>query len=134
MNSIHVFNDTDINGLAGAVSERLSAGGFLEGTIGNHENDRVAESQVQAAAADDPGAQAVATTLGGLAVMSDPSIPPGTVRVVLADDYAGPGSGLDGTLPTAQSVQDMSAEVTDEPTPLVSPVITAGSDDTKCVN
>ena len=132
--TVDVFNDTDINGLAGAVSERLSAGGFLEGTIGNHENDRVAESQVQAAAADDPGAQAVATTLGGLAVMSDPSIPPGTVRVVLADDYAGPGSGLDGTLPTAQSVQDMSAEVTDEPTPLVSPVITAGSDDPKCVN
>ncbi len=48
--TVDVFNDTDINGLAGAVSERLSAGGFLEGTIGNHESDRVAESQVQAAA------------------------------------------------------------------------------------
>ena len=51
-------------------------------------------SQVQAAKADDLGAQAVAKELGGLPVVEDASVPPGSVRVVLAADYTGPGSGL----------------------------------------
>jgi hypothetical protein len=131
-----VINDTDINGLAGAVSERLSAVGFTAGTTGNNDKTKVVESQVQAATADDLGAQAVAQDLGGLPIVADSSIPPGTVRVVLADDYAGPGSGLDGTLPTSAMVDQQSADdaVTAVDAPLVSPVITAGSNDPKCVN
>jgi len=131
-----VVNDTEINGLAGAVSERLSAFGFAAGAIGNNDKTKVSQSQVQAANSDDLGAQAVAKDLGGLPVVADSSIPPGTVRVVLADDYAGPGSGLDGTLPTAATVaqesSDTGTSVTDAPPP--SPVITAGSNDPKCVN
>jgi LCP family protein required for cell wall assembly len=131
-----VINDTDINGLAGAVSERLSAVGFTAGTTGNNDKTKVAESQVQAATADDLGAQAVSKDLGGLPVVADASIPPGTVRVVLADDYAGPGSGLDGTLPTSAMVDQQSADdaATAVDAPLASPVITAGSNDPKCVN
>ena len=94
-----VINDSEINGLAGAVSDRLAAKGFGLGTIGNNDRAKVAESQVQAPAADDIGAQAVARELGGLPVVADPAVPAGTVRVVLTEDYAGPGSGLDGTLP-----------------------------------
>ena len=131
-----VVNDTEINGLAGAVSERLTAFGFAAGAIGNNETTKVSESQVQAATSDDLGAQAVAKDLGGLPIVADSSIPPGTVRVVLADDYAGPGSGLDGTLPTAATVNQESSDIgitsTDAPPP--SPVITAGSNDPKCVN
>lgn len=131
-----VVNDTEINGLAGAVSDRLSALGFGTGAIGNNDKAKVSESQVQAATSDDLGAQAVAKDLGGLPVVADSSIPPGTVRVVLADDYAGPGSGLDGTLPTAAPVElessDIEAASADAPPP--SPVITAGSNDPKCVN
>jgi hypothetical protein len=131
-----VVNDTEINGLAGAVSDRLSALGFGTGAIGNNDKTKVSESQVQAATSDDLGAQAVARDLGGLPVVADSSIPPGTVRVVLADDYAGPGSGLDGTLPTAAPVElessDIEAASADAPSP--SPVITAGSNDPKCVN
>lgn len=91
-----VFNDTDINGLASAVSQVLSAKGFAAGTVGNNEGAHVTGSQVQAAKADDLGAQAVAKDLGGLPVVADASVPAGTVRVVLANDYTGPGSGLDG--------------------------------------
>jgi LCP family protein required for cell wall assembly len=131
-----VVHDTEINGLAGAVSDRLSALGFGTGAIGNNDKTKVNESQVQAATSDDLGAQAVARDLGGLPVVADSSIPPGTVRVVLADDYAGPGSGLDGTLPTAAPVElessDIEAASADAPSP--SPVITAGSNDPKCVN
>jgi hypothetical protein len=91
---------------------------------------------VQAATADDLGAQAVAKDLGGLPIVADSSIPPGTVRVVLADDYAGPGSGLDGTLPTSAMVDQQSADdaATAVDAALASPVITAGSNDPKCVN
>jgi LCP family protein required for cell wall assembly len=131
-----VVNDTEINGLAGAVSDRLSAMGFAAGTIGNSDKTKVDESQVQAATSDDLGAQAVARDLGGLPIVADSSIPTGTVRVVLADDYAGPGSGLDGTLPTAATVEQESSDIeamsADAPPP--SPVITAGSNDPKCVN
>ena len=128
--TVDVVNDTDINGLAGAVSERLTAIGFRGGAIGNNEAAKVTETQVLAAAVDDPGAEAVAKELGGLPVKADPAIPAGTVRVVLAADYQGPGSGLDGTLPTAATVQDAAAEAA----PLPSPVITAGPDDPRCVN
>lgn len=132
-----VINDSEINGLAGAVSDRLGARGFMIGTVGNNDGAKVTESQVQASAADDVGAQAVARELGGLPVVADPAIAAGSVRVVLTEDYAGPGSGLDGTLPTGETVDKAAAdtgETLDEQAPPPSPVITAGSDDPKCVN
>jgi len=129
-----VVNDTDINGLAGAVSEALSAKGFTTGKLGNNEADHVASSQVQATRADDLGAQAVAKALS-LPVVVNPAVGPGTVRVVLAADYTGPGSGLDGTDLTAGNVDPAAATPTDESNaPPPSPIITAGSDDPECVN
>ncbi|MBU3749327.1 MAG: LytR family transcriptional regulator [Mycobacterium sp.] len=130
---VDVVNDTDINGLAGAVSDRLTAAGFSGGTVGNNDKAKVTETQVLAATAEDPGAEAVATELGGLPITVDPSIPAGSVRVVLAEDYRGPGSGLDGTLPTAATVRDAAAEAP-VVAPPPSPVITAGPDDPRCVN
>jgi len=143
-----VINDSKINGLAGAVSDRLSAKGFKAGKIGNNDGDPVGESQVQAAKSDDPGAKAVARELGDLPVIVDTSIPPGTVRVVLTKDYEGPGSGLDGTLPKSgagsadgadsetlsKAASQISEAATAAAAPPPSPVITAGSDDPKCVN
>ena len=134
-----VVNDSDINGLASAVSDRLGVKGFTIGEVGNNEKSKVTESQVQAPAEDDLGAQAVAKELGGLPIVADASIPAGTVRVVLAEDYDGPGSGLDGTLPTgelsAEETVAKSSGTTDTGTvaPPPSPVITAGSDDPRCV-
>ena len=129
-----VVNDSEINGLAAAVSEVLSAKGFTAGNVGNNDKDHVIKSQVQAAKDDDLGAQAVAKELGGLPVVADGSIPAGTVRVVLASDYTGPGSGLDGTLPTAATVNQAAGQAGDQAPPPPSPIITAGSNDPKCVN
>jgi len=132
-----VINDSDINGLASAVADRLGAKGFVIGTIGNNDKARVTESQVQAPADGDLGAQAVATELGDLPIVVDSSLAPGTVRVVLTEDYTGPGSGLDGTLPTGETVSKASSDIaegTGAQAPPPSPVITAGSDDPKCVN
>ena len=140
--SAEVINDSDINGLAGAVSDRLGARGFTIGTVGNNDRAKVTESQVQAPAEGDQGAQAVAAELGGLPIVVDSAVAPGTVRVVLTEDYTGPGSGLDGTLPTGATIDksaqdiagDTSADSLADQAPLPSQVFTAGAADPKCVN
>lgn len=130
-----VINATDINGLAAAVSAALTNNGFASGPVGNHDEGVLETSQVLAEKVDDLGAQAVAKDLGGLPVVADPTVAPGTVRVVLGNDYTGPGSGLDGTDPTLQTADPAASESTGEDAPPApSPIITAGSDNPDCVN
>jgi LytR cell envelope-related transcriptional attenuator len=128
-----VVNDSDINGLAAAVSHVLTNKGFTPGDVGNNEAGHVTSSQVQAAKADDLGAQAVSKELGGLPVVENPSVSPGSVRVVLAGDYTGPGSGLDGSDPTLATADPAASGSTDSE-PASSPILTAGSNDPECVN
>ena len=128
-----VVNDSDINGLAAAVSHVLTNKGFTPGDVGNNEAGHVTSSQVQAAKADDLGAQAVSKELGGLPIVEDSSVAPGWVRVVLAGDYTGPGSGLDGSDPLLSTI-DPTVTGSTETAPPPSPIITAGSDDPQCVN
>jgi LytR cell envelope-related transcriptional attenuator len=130
----NVVNDTDINGLAAAVSDLLSSKGFATGTVGNNDAGHVQSSQVRAAKTEDLGAQAVAKELGGLPVVSDTSLAPGSVKVVLANDYTGPGSGLSGSgtiMPARLSDQ---GATTDPNAPASSPILTAGSDKPECIN
>jgi LCP family protein required for cell wall assembly len=128
-----VVNASDVNGLASAVSQVLTTKGFSAGSTGNHEGAPVSNSQVQAAKADDLGAQEVSKDLGGLPIVEDASVAPGTVRVVLTADYTGPGSGLDGIDPTLSTADPVAAD-SPEVDPLASPIITAGSNDPECVN
>jgi LCP family protein required for cell wall assembly len=132
--TVDVVNDTDINGLAAAVSQVLTNKGFTTGSVGNNDAGHVTGSQVQAAKADDLGAQAVSKELGGLPVVENTSVAPGSARVVLANDYTGPGSsGLDPTLDTVDPAAAGSTDSTDsEPAP--SPILTAGANDPECVN
>lgn len=131
-----VVNDSDINGLAASVSEVLTAKGFVEGTVGNNEAERVASSQIRAAKVDDLGAQAVSKELGNLPIVEDPSMAPGSVKVVLTSDYTGPGSGLGNEVSSGDStdsVNSAAASATDTPLP-APPIITAGSDGPECVS
>lgn len=131
-----VVNDSDINGLAASVSEVLTAKGFVEGNVGNNEAERVASSQIRAAKIDDIGAQAVSKELGNLPVVEDPSMAPGSVKVVLASDYTGPGSGLGNEVSSGDStdaVDPAAVSSTDVPLP-APPIITAGSDGPECVS
>src|ERR1700684_2605454 len=131
--SASVLNDTDINGLAASVSEVLTSKGFNTGAVGNNDTAHVSRSQVQATNADDVGAKAIAKELGGLPVIASTSVPQGTVRVVLGNDYTGPGSGLgDGGSRTLAGPRDLRADEPDAPPP--SPVLTAGSEHPECVN
>ncbi len=137
--TVDVLNDSDVNGLAAAVSDVLSGKGFIGGQVGNNESERVSDSQVRAAKEDDLGAQAVSKDLGGLPIVADPAVPEGTVRVVLAGDYVGPGSGLEGSPDYGGDTADPAAADTaaagsGDASPPPSPIITAGSDDPKCVN
>lgn len=135
--TVEVVNDSDINGLAASVSAVLTNKGFNPGPIGNHEGGHVSGSQVQAVKADDLGAQAVAKQLGGLPVVVNASVRPGTVRVVVTADYTGPGSGLDGSDPTQATMDPAAGTASDSgnsETPPPSPIITAGSNDPQCVN
>ncbi|MGF2953217.1 LCP family protein [Mycobacterium sp. THU-M116] len=131
-----VVNDTDINGLAAAVSDVLSAKGFTTGSVGNNTGGHVKGSQVRAAKSDDVGAQAVARQLGGLPVVADASIAPGTVRVVLSGDYSGPGSGLSGGVNSQVAAAQVSnaGGSTDPDVPAPSPILTAASDKPDCIN
>ncbi|GAB7071608.1 LCP family protein [Mycobacterium hodleri] len=131
-----VVNDSDINGLAASVSEVLTGKGFVAGNVGNNEAERVASSQIRAAKTDDLGAQAVSKELGNLPVVEDPSMAPGSVKVVLASDYTGPGSGLGNEVAsgdaTGSTVDPAAASSTDAPLP-APPIITAGADGPECV-
>ncbi|ORV93820.1 LytR family transcriptional regulator [Mycobacterium interjectum] len=131
-----VVNDTDINGLAAAVSEVLSSKGFAAGTVGNNDGGHVKSSQVRAAKTDDLGAQQVAKELGGLPVVADPAVAAGTVRVVLANDYTGPGSGLSGggSVVPARVSNAGALPAQDPNVPAPSPILTAGSDKPECIN
>ena len=132
--TVEVVNATDINGLASAVSDVLVSQGFTPGEVGNLDGGgAVAGSQVRVAKTDDLGAAAVAKALGNLPIVEDPSVPTGSVRVVLANDYTGPGSGLGTDLPTEVTADPAGSQSTDAPPP-PSPIITAGSDDPQCVN
>jgi LCP family protein required for cell wall assembly len=130
----NVVNDTDINGLAAAVSDVLSSKGFSTGTVGNNEGGHVKASQVRAAKTDDLGAQEVAKELGGLPVVADTSIAPGSVKVVLANDYTGPGSGLSGTGSIMPARASNPGSAADPNVPAPSPILTAGSDKPECIN
>jgi LCP family protein required for cell wall assembly len=134
--TVNVVNDTDINGLASAVSDVLNSKGFTAGTVGNNDGGHVQGSQVRATKTDDLGAQQVGKELGGLPVVADASMPAGSVRVVLANDYTGPGSGLSGG-PTTQVLpaRASNAGAAADPTaPPPSPILTAGSDKPECIN
>ncbi len=132
--SADVVNDTDINGLAAAVSNVLTSKGFSAGTVGNNDGGHVKSSQVRAAKSDDLGAQQISKELGGLPVVTDASIPQGSVRVVLANDYTGPGSGLSGGGPTGQVTPALASNPGSPNAPPPSPVLTAGSDKPECIN
>jgi LCP family protein required for cell wall assembly len=130
-----VVNDTDINGLAAAVSDVLSAKGFAPGTVGNNDGGHVKTSQVRAAKSDDLGAKEISKELGGLPVVADTSLAPGAVRVVLANDYSGPGSGLSGDATIMPAKVSTAGAVTAEAgVPAPSPILTAGSDKPECIN
>ena len=129
-----VVNDTNINGLASAVSDVLSAKGFAAGTVGNNDKEHVTKSQVQAPGADDLGAQAVARTSADCRWSRTTRSPRATSGWCWPATTPAPGPASRAASPTAATVDQAAGQAGDADPPPPSPVITAGSDDPKCVN
>ncbi len=124
---VSVYNSSTISGLANAVAQELLGLGYTQGSVGNYSGGPVSQSQVRAPSASDPGAKAVAAALGGVPVVSDPSIATGAVSVVLTSDYAGPGSG------SGDVIDFGSTSTSATPVP-PAPPIAAAEDGPTCVN
>jgi LCP family protein required for cell wall assembly len=124
---VSVYNSSTVSGLANAVAQELLDLGYIQGSVGNYSGGPVSQSQVRASSASDPGAKAVAAALGGVPVVSDPSIATGAVSVVLTSDYAGPGSG------SGDVIDFGSTSTSATPVP-PAPPIAAAEDGPTCVN
>ncbi|MFQ6229199.1 LCP family protein [Nocardia sp. NPDC002869] len=124
---VSVYNSSTISGLANAVAQELLGLGYTQGSVGNYSGGPVSQTQVRAPSASDPGAKAVAAALGGVPVVSDPSIATGAVSVVLTSDYAGPGSG------SGDVIDFGSTSTSATPVP-PAPPIAAAEDGPTCVN
>lgn len=122
-----VYNASGTGGLAGQAASTLTGKGFRTGTVDNWIGGPVQSSRVLAVSSGDPKARAVAKALGGLPVVSEPGLAEGTVRVVLAGDYSGPGSA------TGTTTLDSASSTTMTPVP-PAPPIDAGKNGPKCVN
>jgi LCP family protein required for cell wall assembly len=128
--SVSVVNTTVIDGLAARVSGSLSELGY---GVGDLLTDPAAAytSHVAAGSADDPVAFAVSDALGGLPVQVDPAVPPGAVRVVLAEDYSGPT----GDASTTESLSPGTTTYAPLPPSIAQrPTFDAGGSDVPCVN
>ena len=132
-----VVNDTDINGLAASVSEVLTGKGF---TAGASATTRPNTSRAARSRPPSPTISAPRRSPRNWATCrssQDASVAPGSVRVILASDYTGPGSGLGIRRSLGHRLPDRrsgSRRVHRTAPPPPSPIITAGSDDPECVN
>ncbi|MGH3977656.1 MAG: LCP family protein, partial [Pseudonocardiaceae bacterium] len=88
--TVDVLNASGLNGLAGRVSEQLTAQGFGAGMVGNA--DPRAGTVIRHASGEADRGGTVADALGGVPVEEDPDLAPGTVQVYLGEDYTGPGT------------------------------------------
>ncbi|MEE2032468.1 LCP family protein [Rhodococcus chondri] len=135
--TVDVANAGSVAGLASQVSSALSSEGYVEGEVGNHTGAAVTTSTVYGSDADSDETRAVAAALGGLDTATDSTLADGTVRVVLAGDYSGPGSssysGTNTTSTAPGGTELMPAGASATPAP-AAPPIDAGSTGPRCVN
>ncbi|GAB16965.1 putative LytR family transcriptional regulator [Gordonia effusa NBRC 100432] len=124
--TVDVVNAGTIDGLAANVGNILSSKGFQTGkTSTSTANDR--DSVVYTHSKGD-ASQTLARDLGNLTVREDASLPENTMRVVLTNTFAGPGSIAD-TGPSSDASQAAASAKPKAPAP-----ISAGTDGPVCVN
>ena len=89
-------------------------------------------SQVVAADENDSAARELARALGGLPVSANPNLEPGSIALVIADDYTGPGAlDADNQVEFQEPVGTPGADFGEAE---VAPEITAGGSGPRCVN
>jgi hypothetical protein len=99
---VHVRNGSGVDGLAGQVLDRLTALGFVRGTMDNAPDTE--ESVVRHRDSDD-AAEAVAEQLGGFEVEQDDTVPSGHLQVMLGADAPSKIPGLPAPAPAAAAAE-----------------------------
>ncbi|MDD7924905.1 LCP family protein [Actinomycetospora chibensis] len=129
---VDVRNASGAEGAAARVVAVLSAQGYARTVAGNAEAPAPRSEVLFGPAGDAAGAR-VARSLGDLPARFDPAVPPNSVRVVLGNDYDGPGAappqatglgGLGGSGGESSNGLSGTAE-TPAPVPPPQPAITA---------
>lgn len=131
---VDVANDSGVEGLAATVSRALTGLGYGAGTIANNGGEPVSETTIRTNSDDRGAANELARALGGAVVEQDDSQSAGTVQVILAGDYSGPGVGVVSTEAAAPDESLAPAESTSsEPEPIGTTVV-AATDGPPCVS
>lgn len=124
-----VLNAGAVPGQAGRVSEELGNNGVTVSEVAN--DGLYFQSQVVAADPEDEAAQELARLLGGVPVVANATLEPGTVIAVVSDDYAGPGA-----MTAEEAVQEAPVGTPGEDFGATEqgPEITADDQSERCVN
>lgn len=129
--NVTVLNAGGVPGQAGRVSEELGKQGVEVAEVANAMEGLYAQSQVLAPDADDPAAQELAQLLGGVPVVANATLEPGSLIAVVSSDYAGPGmltaEEAEQDAPVGTPGEDFGAAE-------IAPEITADGDSPRCVN
>lgn len=129
--TVDVANDSGIDGLADGVATSLGTMGYTGGTVGNYDGTSISSTEIQAADPEGAAAKSVSAALGGIEVTTDDTLAENTVRVVLATDYSGPGTGGAAVSDASETAtSELAASAGESP----APPIDAGSLGPACVN
>ena len=128
----YVLNAGGRPGQAGAVGEHLKGMGVTVAEVSNAMEGIYTQSQIVAPTVTDPAAVELAKRLGGLPVTANENVEPGSIIVVVADDYRGPAAVTSAAATTTEAPVGTPGEdlgVAETP-----PEINAGGTGPRCVN
>lgn len=128
---VTVLNAGGVPGQAGRVGDHLRGAGLTIDSISNALEGMYFESQIVVADPTDAGAIELAKMLGGLPVVANETLEPGSLIVVVADDYAGPAAMTEGE---AEMEAPVGTPGEDFGVAEMGPDITAGGEGPRCVN
>jgi LCP family protein required for cell wall assembly len=107
--TVDVYNATNRTGLAGSVSQSLTAQGFAEGEVGNAAPQDVSVVRVPPGA-EGVGEQVADSLEGSVAIEADGSVPAGHAEVLLGSNYSGPATAESGGSGPAQNAVSPDAQ------------------------
>lgn len=129
---VYVLNAGTISGQASAVADHLRSSDVTVADVSNAMEGLYSFSQVVAADENDPAAHELARALGGLPVTANANLEPGSIALVVADDYTGPGAlDADEQIEFEEPVGTPGSDFGEAE---VAPEITAGGSGPRCVN
>lgn len=131
----YILNAGGRAGQAGALGKHLETQGLTVANVSNALEGVYSTSQIVAADPEDPAAVELARMLGGLPITSNDGLEPGSLIVVVADDYSGPAAieGADDT-DEAEYSEPIGTPGEDFGAAEIAPEFTAEGTGPRCVN